>query len=85
MKLRRRLFLHLAAGAAALPLLSQIAKAQTYPTKPVRIIVGFAAGGVFSRTSVPASMRGTLCALVDDLLPMSANATSALSEQSPPV
>src|SRR5881398_1043050 len=45
MKLPRRNFLHLAAGAAALPSVSRIARAQTYPTRPVRIIVGFAAGG----------------------------------------
>jgi tripartite-type tricarboxylate transporter receptor subunit TctC len=45
MKLPRRNFLHLAAGAAALPAVSRIAWAQTYPTRPVRIIVGFAAGG----------------------------------------
>jgi len=45
MKLPRRNFLHLAAGAAALPAVSRIALAQTYPTRPVRIIVGFAAGG----------------------------------------
>src|SRR5256886_4717819 len=44
MKLPRRNFLHLAAGAAALPALSRIARAQTYPTRPVRIIVGQAAG-----------------------------------------
>ena len=44
-KLPRRLFLHLAAGAAALPVVSPIARAQAYPTRPVRIIVGFAAGG----------------------------------------
>src|ERR1700681_2645296 len=45
MKLPRRQFLHLAAGAAVLPSVSRIARAQTYPTQPVRIIVGFAAGG----------------------------------------
>jgi len=41
----RRQFLHLAAGAAALPAVSRFAWAQTYPTKPVRILVGFAPGG----------------------------------------
>jgi tripartite-type tricarboxylate transporter receptor subunit TctC len=45
MKLSRHQFLHLAAGAAALPAVSRIARAQTYPTRPVRIIVGYAAGG----------------------------------------
>jgi tripartite-type tricarboxylate transporter receptor subunit TctC len=44
-KLPRRTFLRLAAGAAALPALARIAMAQTYPTRPVRIIVGFAPGG----------------------------------------
>ena len=44
MKLPRRKFLHLAAGAAALPVLSPIANAQTYPSRPVRLIVGFPAG-----------------------------------------
>jgi tripartite-type tricarboxylate transporter receptor subunit TctC len=43
----RRNFLHLAAGAAALPALSRIARAQAYPSRPVRLIVGFAAGGAF--------------------------------------
>jgi tripartite-type tricarboxylate transporter receptor subunit TctC len=41
----RRQFLHLAAGAAALPALSRLARAQAYPSRSVRIIVGFAAGG----------------------------------------
>jgi len=45
MKLPRRNFLHLAAGAAALPVVSRVARAQTYPTRPVRIIVGFAPAG----------------------------------------
>jgi tripartite-type tricarboxylate transporter receptor subunit TctC len=43
MKLPRRNFLHLAAGAAALPAISRIARAQSYPTRPVRIFVGFPA------------------------------------------
>ena len=45
MKLPRRKFVHLAAGAVALPALPRIAWAQAYPTRPVRILVGFAAGG----------------------------------------
>jgi tripartite-type tricarboxylate transporter receptor subunit TctC len=45
MKLPRRNFLHLAAGAAALSAVSRFARAQAYPTRPVRIVVGFAPGG----------------------------------------
>src|SRR5437870_2351477 len=45
MKLPRRQFLHLVAGAAALPAVSRIARAQTYPSRPVRFLVAFAAGG----------------------------------------
>ena len=44
MKLARRQFLHLAAGAIALPVVSRIAWAQTYPARPVRIVVGLTAG-----------------------------------------
>jgi tripartite-type tricarboxylate transporter receptor subunit TctC len=45
MKLPRRNFLYLAANAAALPAVSRIARAQAWPTRPVRIVVGFAPGG----------------------------------------
>ena len=45
MKLPRREFLHLAAGAAALPAVSRIARAQAYPSRPVRWIIGFPPGG----------------------------------------
>src|SRR5579864_8526522 len=45
MKLPRRRFLHLAAGAAALPALWRFASAQTFPSHPVRLIVGYPAGG----------------------------------------
>jgi tripartite-type tricarboxylate transporter receptor subunit TctC len=47
----RRQFLHLAAGAAALPVVSQAARAQAYPSRAVRIIVGFTAGGAFDLTA----------------------------------
>jgi hypothetical protein len=45
MKLPRRKFLHLAAGAATFPSISLVASADDYPTRPIRIVVGFAAGG----------------------------------------
>ncbi len=46
MKLPRRKFLHLAASATALPTVSHVAWAQSYPSRPVRLIVGFPPGGV---------------------------------------
>lgn len=45
MKVARRKFLHLAAGAAALPAVPRIAKAEAYPSRPVHVIVGYAAAG----------------------------------------
>ena len=46
MKLHRRQFLHLASGVAALPVVSRIARAQAYPSRPVRIVCGYPPGGV---------------------------------------
>jgi tripartite-type tricarboxylate transporter receptor subunit TctC len=54
-KLPRRKFLHLTAGTAALPVASHFASAQTYPTRPVRIVVGFPPGGT---TDISARLIG---------------------------
>src|SRR3984957_5974923 len=45
MKLPRRQFLHLIAGGVGLPALPRIARAQVYPSRPVRLVIGFPAGG----------------------------------------
>ena len=45
MRIPRRRFLHLAAGAAALPAVSRFAWAQTYPSRPIKMVVPFPAGG----------------------------------------
>jgi tripartite-type tricarboxylate transporter receptor subunit TctC len=55
MKLRRRKFLQLTVGAATLPVVSRMARAQAYPTRPVRIIVGFPPGG---GTDITARLMG---------------------------
>lgn len=62
MKLPRRGFLHLAAGAAALPVMSRVARAQAYPTRPVTIIVFVPAGGApdISTRLVGQSLSGRL-------------------------
>jgi len=55
MRLFRRQFLHFAVGAVAVPAVSRVARAQAYPSRPVRIIVGFAPGGV---TDIMARLMG---------------------------
>ena len=53
MKLPRRTFLQLAAGAITLPVISGIAQAQAYPTRPVRLVIPFPPGGAFDFVGRP--------------------------------
>jgi tripartite-type tricarboxylate transporter receptor subunit TctC len=53
MKLPRRQFLKMAAGAVALPVMSRIARAQTYPARPVHIMVGFPPSGAYDTLAGP--------------------------------
>jgi tripartite-type tricarboxylate transporter receptor subunit TctC len=68
MKFRRRHFLNLAAGAVALPVVSRIAKAQAYPTRPIRLVIPFPPGGAFDAVgrSLADKMRPLLGAVVVD-------------------
>src|SRR5262245_64041349 len=62
MKLPRRKFLHLAAGAAALPAASRLARAQTYPSRPITVVVPVPAGGAMDTNArlVVEGMRAAL-------------------------
>src|SRR5207302_1008031 len=62
LKLPRRKFLHLAAGAAVLPAVPRLARAQAYPSKPITVVVGAAAGGPTDTIGriITERMRGTI-------------------------
>ena len=88
LKLPRRKFLHLAAGAAALPAMPRMAMALDYPTRPVHIIVGFAPGGA---TDIAARLIGQWLSerlgqqfLVENRPGASTNVAAELVVHSPP-
>jgi tripartite-type tricarboxylate transporter receptor subunit TctC len=62
MKLPRRKFLHLAAGAAAIPAVSRVARAQVYPSRPITMVVPFPPGGPLDTVAriTAEAMRGSL-------------------------
>jgi tripartite-type tricarboxylate transporter receptor subunit TctC len=53
MKLARRRFLHLAAGATALPAVSRITRTQSYPSRPIRLVIPFPPGGAYDAVGRP--------------------------------
>jgi tripartite-type tricarboxylate transporter receptor subunit TctC len=53
MNLPRRRFLYLAAGAVAMPAISRVAMAQTYPTRPIRLVIPFPPGGGYDAVGRP--------------------------------
>ena len=88
MKLPRRQFLHLAAAAAALPAASLIARAQTYPTRPVRIVVPYPAGiapDIVARVvAQPLSQRLKQQFIVDNRPGGASNVGTAMVAHAPP-
>ena len=88
MKLPRRNFLHLAAGAAALPAVSRIAKAQAYPSRPVRIVVPYPAGiapDIVARVvAQPLSQRLKKQFIVDNRPGGASNVGTAMVAHAPP-
>ena len=88
MKLPRRKFLHLVASAAALPILSHRASALDYPTRPVRLVVGFFAGGlsdILARLiAQPLSDRLGQQVVVDDRPGAGSNLATEIVARAPP-
>jgi tripartite-type tricarboxylate transporter receptor subunit TctC len=81
MKFPRRKFLHLAAGAAAAQTLSHVARAQAYPTRPIRLLIPFPPGGSFDAIGRPWAdkMKALLGTVVVENQETSGTAISTLS------